>query len=176
MRVAGSRDRSRRRLGMARGTAAGPGRKRVVGRRRLKPEEIADLVREIRTWDYAREPLTWEAIIDLAEGLFGHRWRRQTLEGHDAVKKAFQKRQEEGPRKARRAPRDAAMALYAKKVEALMEENRLLAEKLAAYEQRFARWAVNAFLLKGLTEGELDAKLLPTDRGQTDPKLKGGVK
>ena len=98
------------------------------------------------------------------------------LEGHDAVKKAFQTRQEEGPRKARRAPRDAAMALYAKKVEALMEENRLLAEKLAAYEQRFARWAVNAFLLKGLTEGELDAKLLPTDRGQTDPKLKGGVK
>ncbi|GBU18113.1 MULTISPECIES: hypothetical protein [Methylobacterium] len=161
---------------MARGTATGPGRKRVVGRRRLRPEEIADLVREIRTWDYAREPLTWDAVINFAEGLFGHRWRRQTLEGHDAIKKSFQKRQEEGPRKARRAPRDAAMALYAKQVEALKEENRLLAEKLAAYEQRFARWAVNAFLLKGLTEGELDAKLLPTDRGQTDPKLKGGVK
>jgi hypothetical protein len=107
--------------------------------------------------------------------VFGHRWKRQTLEGHDAIKKAFQKRQEEGPRKARRAPRDAAMALYAKQVEALKEENRLLAEKLAAYEQRFARWAVNAFL-KGVTEGDLDAKLLPTDRGQTDPKLKGGVK
>lgn len=106
---------------MARGTATGPGRKRVVGRRRLRPEEIADLVREIRTWDYAREPLTWDAVINFAEGLFGHRWRRQTLEGHDAIKKSFQKRQEEGPRKARRAPRDAAMALYAKQVEALKE-------------------------------------------------------
>lgn len=160
---------------MARGTAAGPARKRVVGRRRLKAEEIAELVREVRTWDYVRAPLTWEAVIDFAEGLYGHRWKRQTLEGHATIKKAFQARQEEGPGKARRAPRDAALSLYAKQAEALREENRLLKEKLAAYEQRFARWVVNAFL-KGVTEGELDAKLLPTDRGQTDPKLRGGVK
>lgn len=176
MRVAGSRNRSRRRTGMARGGAGGRRPTRVRGRRHLKPDEIERIAREVRTWDYARTPLTWQAVIDLAEGLFLYRWSRQALESHEAIKTAFQTRQIEGPRKARRAPRDPALAIYARQVEALQDENRALKAKLAAYEQRFARWLANALTEKGMTEARLDAALPPNDRGQTDPKLRGGVK
>lgn len=175
-RVTGNPDRSRRRGGMARGRAGGERPLRATKRRRIKPAEVERLVRELRTWDYAYAPLTWQAAIDLAEGLFAHKWTRQAFESHAEIKAAFQTRQAEGPRKAKRTPRDPALAMYAKQIEALEEENRTLRGKLAAYEQKLARYIANALTVKGMTEAVLDAPLPPNDRGQTDPKLKGGVR
>lgn len=161
---------------MARGRAGAERAARVPGRRRIKPEEVERLVREIRTWNHDHSALTWQAVIDLADGLFRHKWTRQAFEGRAEIKEAFQTRQAESARRARRAPRDAALGVYARQVESLREENRVLKEKLAAYEQKLARYIANALTVKGMTEAVLDAPLPPNDRGQTDPKLRGGVK
>jgi hypothetical protein len=147
----------------------------VLRRRHLQASEIERIVMEIRGWNHSRAPLTWEAVQDLAEGLFAHRWTRQALEGRAEIKGAFQEGKAIGPRKAQRAPRDPALALERRRVEALENEVEDLKAKLAAYEERFARHVVNA-MMRNVTEAELDERLPPNDRGQTDSKLKGGVR
>lgn len=171
----GDPGRNRRRLGVRRGGPAGARPGRVPGRRRLKVEEIERIVMEIRAWNHSRAPLTWEAVQDLAEGLFLHRWTRQALEGRAEIKGAFQDGKATGPRKVKRTPRDPVLVLERRRIEALEEEVKNLKAKLAAYEERFARYVVNA-MMRNVTEAELDERLQPNDRGQTDPKLKGGVR
>ncbi len=143
-------------------------------RARLTPETIDKIVGLIGDWP-ANRVLTWEKVLDQAETYLRHRWTRQGLERHGAIKQAFETKRRvfhafgrTGRAVKRRSPeREACEQSRTRLAQELAE----VRSTLARYDDLFVRHHANA-LGHGLTIQQLEAQLLPPDRRRTDGKPK----
>lgn len=134
-------------------------------RRRLTPADVSKVVCLIQDWPATR--ITWPLLVSRVAAHVGHKWTRQALEKHEAIKAAYQGVRDGKRASARGAPVDPAEIVMGRRVEALQQEVERLRRQLAAYEERFVRYEYHA-AKNGLTPGQLGAPLPPIDRGRTD--------
>ena len=148
-----------------------PGR----GRAALTPVIVEKIVGLIEDWSDAR-PLTWAAVVAQVAGYLRHHWTRQGLERHPRIKEAY-----EAKRAAYREYRRTGKVLKPRlpedehrrqQIARLTGELEAARRMLSNYDERLVRLQAAA-LRHGLTIAQLEADLVPVERGVTDPPVKG---
>jgi hypothetical protein len=128
----------------------------------------------LEAWD---GPLTWDRVGERTALVLGRPFTRQALDGHLAIKAAFQarKRRLRRIREAVRSGKQAddemppELAFAIQRADALQTKVDRLQATLDAYEAKFVVWLFNA-RAGGLSEERLNTPLAPVDRGaEPDP-------
>lgn len=142
-----------------------PRRARPRERRNLTTADVSKVVDLIRSWPENR--VTWMLLVERVATYVGHRWTRQALEKHEAIKGAYQAAREGRRPASRAATRDPAEVVWQRRAEVLQQEVERLKQQLATYEERFVRYEYNAHA-RGIDPAELGRPLPGIDRGRTD--------
>ena len=134
---------------------------------KLTSGDVGTIVTLIETWE---GPLTWERLVERVGLVLGRSYSRQALDGHDAIKAAFQarKRRNRAVRDSLRAgkatgevPADLAAALQ--RAEAAELRAAALEARLDRYRARFVVWLYNARNF-GMTVARLNSDLPKVDQ------------
>lgn len=143
-------------------SAARPRRRQVQPKRRVRitddlAHHIANLIIE---W---RGPLSWGAVVTAAERLCGHKWTRQGLYNHEAIRKAYQDKADAQKRRSCVQEGDIATRVLLDRIEHRDFEISQLRKRIHAYDEMFIRYQANAHRL-GIAPAELDQPLPPVQR------------
>ncbi|MGY4800053.1 hypothetical protein [Teichococcus aerofrigidensis] len=122
----------------------------------------------LETWE---GPLTWERLVERAALVLGRSYTRQALDGHEAVKDAYQARKQrirvirdslrKGKATSEELPPELAVAL--RRAEAAELRVRALEQTVERYRAKFILWLYNA-RNAGLTEDQLNSPLPAVDQ------------
>jgi len=134
--------------------------------RRLTDANIQSICELVDGWN-PKTPLTWQALVAAVEGLVGHKYTRQALNGRDRIKTAYSVRNKVLRSQAERTPRGAVEIQAAQvRIAGLKAENERLKAENERLLAQFVRWLYNATLL-GLDREKLNAPLPEIDRERT---------
>ncbi|HWL81888.1 MAG TPA: hypothetical protein VNR89_13130 [Roseomonas sp.] len=122
----------------------------------------------LETWE---GPLTWERLVERAALVLGRSYTRQALDGHEAVKDAYQARKQrirvirdslrKGKATSEELPPELALALQ--RAEAAELRVKALEQTVERYRAKFILWLYNA-RNAGLTEDQLNSPLPAVDQ------------
>lgn len=141
-----------------------PRRAKVRERRHLTSADISKVVGLIQSWPEGR--ITWPLLVEYVALYVGHRWTRQALERHEAIKSAYLSVRD-GRTSTTSRTQDPAEVVRQRRTETLQRKVEQLKQQLATYEERFVRYEYNAHV-RGVSPAELDRPLPEIDRGRTD--------
>jgi cell division protein FtsB len=133
---------------------------KVIVRRSKKINQLI-MQTVLRILDSWSGRLTWNLLIDaVAKKTYQH-YTRQTLADHREIQLAFQLTKErlsvhKVGEKILYSPEDI---IESQRNQALRAENERLKAEIENMQEKFNRWAVNAFTRKGMTEEMLDEPL-----------------
>lgn len=110
---------------------------------------------------------TWEDVVDMGERAFGHRWTRQALERHVAIKDAYLARQSkpESPKTA--SSKDPAIDLLEQRIASQSAELTRLRTTISELNDLFVRYQYNAHA-RGISPAELEAPLPTIPKRRSD--------
>ncbi len=133
----------------------------------LNESRIKKLCEILDGW---RGELTWEALADASEPLLGHRYSRQSLYSHEALRRAFEVRKtilrnQNQVRQKRASNLETALD----RIERLTSENARLKAENTALLEKFATWCYNTYANpNGIPDESVLNKPLPlTDRDRS---------
>lgn len=129
--------------------------------RRIDAAAEERICRMIRTWPDSAL-LTWKGIVALVAASERGGWTRQAISRRTAVSAAFQKRKNE-LRKGKKTSKDPLIIVLKQQLADKDARMQRLEALLAIYEERYVTMIKNA-TVRGLTQPELEAPLLPNDR------------
>lgn len=147
-------------------------RKPKPHRRLLTENQIKHVAALIKAWPQSAPP-TWNDVVALVEQELRHRWTRQALQAHSAIKQAYddQKVAHRAQRNTGKKPvvRPPHEIVLAQTIERLKKENAELRETLRHYDELLIRHVANA-IRYGITHEQLEQPLIAPFRQQTDQR------
>ena len=136
----------------------------------LTPAIVEKIVGLISDWP-AQRVLTWDGVVAHVAAFLRHKWTRQGLERHSRIKEAYEAKREEYRqyKKNGKFPRLGLPEheLRLQQVARLTDELQAARRMLRDYDERFVLLQAAA-LRHGLTLAQIEASLVPLDRGVTD--------
>jgi len=134
----------------------------------MSDQDVRAIVTLLETWE---GPLTWERLVERAALVLGRSYTRQALDGHEAVKDAYQARKQrirvirdslrKGKATSEELPPELALALQ--RAEAAELRVKALEQTVERYRAKFILWLYNA-RNAGLTEDQLNSPLPAVDQ------------
>lgn len=136
-------------------------RTRNVKRRvRITDAYVVDIVEFIREW---KGVPTWEDIVNEAERVCGHKWKRQSLNNHKDIVDAYHEKVSAKPTPPHLSKGDLAIIHLEEKVQQKEMELQRLRRQLQTYDELFVIYQTNAHRLS-IPPQELERPLGKVDR------------
>ena len=136
---------------------------RVKRSRNLGEQEIQTIVGILDGWT---GPLTWNLLIDATASKLHCKYTRQALHKHERIKIAYEVRKKNVGQTELRIHGSIQVQKALERISRLEAENQRLLAENECLNEKFVRWAFNAYV-RGMGETDLNRPLPQIDRRQT---------